>query len=128
MAWLVAARLAAILVRFSWLRARLGRGGIALAPDLAEARRLAGHVDRAALRLGSLTRCLHRAMALSWQLRRGGIAHTVVLAVRPAGARGRDGDDLHAWVECGSATVLGALPGPWLEMLRLPPSLPAGQD
>lgn len=109
-----------MVVPFTWLRARLGQPGVAQATDLAEARRLAAHVDRAALRLGGLTRCLHRAMALSWQLRRRRIAHTVVLAARPAGARGQDGDDLHAWVECGQAIVLGALAGPWLEVLRLP--------
>lgn len=117
---LVAARLLAMAVPFTWLRARLGHHGGASAADLAEARRLAAHVNRAALRTGGLTRCLHRAMALSWQLRRRGIAHTVVLAARPAGQRGQDRDDLHAWLECGGMTILGELPGPWLELLRLP--------
>ena len=125
---LVAARLLAMAVPFTWLRLRLGHHGSASAVDLVEARRLAAHVDRAALRVGGLTRCLHRAMALSWQLRRCEIAHSVVLAARPAGQRRQGGDDLHAWVECGGATILGDLPGPWLELLRLPLRPPAGRD
>lgn len=57
-------------------------------------------------------------MALSWILRRKRIAHTVVFAVRPAGLRD-SADALHAWVEVHGETILGELPGPWLETLRL---------
>lgn len=120
LATLIVARLAAALVPFAWLRDRLGHAGAADPAQLAAARRLAAHVDRAAWRLGGLTRCLHRATALSWQLQRRGIAHTVVIAARPAGQRGQDGDDLHAWVDCAGAVILGELPGPWLELARLP--------
>jgi len=28
-------------------------------------------------------------------------------------------DDLHAWVEVAGKTILGDLPGPWVETLRL---------
>ncbi|MEO6581922.1 MAG: lasso peptide biosynthesis B2 protein [Sphingomicrobium sp.] len=80
-------------------------------------RRLAGHVDRAAALLPFATKCLPRAMALSWMLRRQGIPHALVFAVRPA--KLRDADGLHAWVEADGAMILGELPGPWVETLRL---------
>jgi hypothetical protein len=64
------------------------------------------------------TKCLPRAVALSWILRRRQIQHTLVFAVRPAGLRGSK-DDLHAWVEVQGAKLIGDLPGPWLETLRL---------
>ena len=82
------------------------------------ARRLAGHVERAAQRLPFETKCLPRAMALSWLLRRRRLGHCVVIAVRPPELR--DGDHgLHAWVEVDGETVIGDLPGPWLETLRI---------
>jgi hypothetical protein len=85
---------------------------------LAEGQRLARQVERAAARLPFSTKCLPRAMALSWILRRKRIGHVLVFAVRPAGLR--DGPDaLHAWVEIEGVTVIGDLPGPWLETLRL---------
>jgi hypothetical protein len=57
-------------------------------------------------------------MALSWTLRRKDIPHVVVIAARPQGLRDSP-DKLHAWVEIDGATILGELPGPWIEMLRL---------
>jgi hypothetical protein len=41
-----------------------------------------------------------------------------VIAVRAPEARGSD-DDLHAWVEVAGETIIGDLPGPWVETLRL---------
>lgn len=76
------------------------------------ARRLANHVDRAATRLPGDTLCLPRAIALGRMLRRRGIAHDLVIAVRPQPLRGGR-DDLHAWVEVGGRIVIGDLPGPW---------------
>jgi hypothetical protein len=64
------------------------------------------------------SKCLPRAMALSWILRRRRIAHGLVFAVRPPDLRGSK-DDLHAWVEVDGATIIGDLPGPWVEILRL---------
>jgi hypothetical protein len=61
---------------------------------------------------------LSRAMALSWLLRRKQIAHAVVFAVRPDHLRSGP-DPLHAWVEIEGMKVIGDLPGPWLETLRL---------
>lgn len=88
-------------------------------PDAA--RRLAAHVERAAWRLPFTVKCLPQAMALSWQLRRRGIAHSLVLAVRPPAMRGGD-DALHAWVECNGRIVLGELPGPWIRLTAPPGS------
>ena len=78
----------------------------------------ASHVDWAARRLPFFTKCLPRAMALSWILRRRRIGHAIVFAVRPPGLRD-SGDALHAWVETGGKTIIGDLPGPWVETLRL---------
>ena len=121
MALLCLARALIALVPFRVWRKRLG--GPAhndQGADSAEARRLAAHVARAARRLPFMVKCLPQAMALSWQLRRRVVAHTIVFAARPPGAR--DGDDtLHAWVECGTKVILGDLPGPWIEIYRQPP-------
>ena len=57
-------------------------------------------------------------MALSWLLRQKRIGHTVVFAVRPADLRNSP-DALHAWVEVDGSKVIGDLPGPWLQTLRL---------
>lgn len=84
----------------------------------AQARCLAAHVEWAAKLLPFSTKCLPRAMALSWILRRKRIGHDVVFAVRPAKLRHSD-DQLHAWVENASETLIGDLPGPWVETLRL---------
>ena len=81
-------------------------------------RRSAAIVERAAERLPFNTKCLPRAVALSWLLRRKSLHHTVVLAVRPPHLRS-SADALHAWVEVDGAKILGDLPGPWLETLRL---------
>jgi hypothetical protein len=83
-----------------------------------EPARLASVVEWAAGQLPGTTKCLPRAMALSWMLRRRQIAHAVVFAVRPPALR-RDRDALHAWLEIDGSKIIGDLPGPWLETLRL---------
>ncbi len=85
--------------------------------DAAQVRGLAARVERAAWRLPFECKCLVRAMALSWMLRERGLAHCVVIAVRPPDRRGED-DALHAWVEISGEIVLGELPGPWHEVYR----------
>lgn len=101
------------------------QGSLGLAADhgragdgSAEARRSADYVEWAARLLPADTKCLPRAMALSWILRRKRIAHVLVFAVRPKGWRGSS-DDLHAWVEVAGEKIIGELPGPWAETLRL---------
>ena len=82
------------------------------------AKRLAGHVERAASRLPFETKCLPRAMALAWMLRIRGFSYAFKLASRPLLTRsGRD--DLHAWVEAGGIAILGRIPGPWIIVLSL---------
>lgn len=119
MVLLCRARLLVALVPLARWRGSLGLDGEGAGGRESgrEARRLALHVERAAARLPFETKCLARAMALSWLLRARAIPHALVIAARPRAARGGD-DALHAWVEQGGAIVLGELPGPWLEMLR----------
>ncbi len=83
-----------------------------------EARRFAAHVEWAARQLPFSTKCLPRAMALSWILRSRNIGHYLVFAVRPVEQRGSD-DDLHAWLEIGNERIIGDIAGPWIETLRL---------
>lgn len=110
-------------VTLAWVPFQRWRGslGAALAGDATEqasAQMVARRVERAAERLPFTTKCLPRAMALSWLLRRQAIGHSVVIAVRPAESRGST-DDLHAWVETDGVKVMGDLSGPWIETLRL---------
>lgn len=83
-----------------------------------EALEVAALVDRAAALLPFHSKCLPRAIALSRMLRRRGIRHTLVIAVRPEHLRNA-ADGLHAWIEVDGAKILGDLPGPWFETLRL---------
>ena len=109
------------LVRYvsfdKWQRS-LGFAGTPSSEQAMEARRLAAHIDRAASLLPFPTKCLPRAIALSWMLRRRRIGHAVVIAVRPPPLR-ESPDALHAWVDVGGNKVVGDLSGPWLETLRL---------
>lgn len=117
--WLIAARFAVGFIGIERWRGHLGLAGAPDQDDIAEARRLARHVDRAAGRMLVESKCLPRAIALSRMLRCRGIAHRLVIAARPAGARS-GADDLHAWIELGGTIVLGALPGTWIQVLGLP--------
>ena len=114
---LTIARLMVQFLRFDRWSHTLGksRPGNARIP---EAQGCARQVDWAASRLPFELKCLPRAMALSWRLRTKGIGHMVVFAVRPVELR-NSADALHAWVEIDGTKVIGDLPGPWLETLRL---------
>lgn len=118
------AQIAVALVPFHRWRGRLGtknRGGSGpqLKTSAVEAgRRTAAVVERAAERLPFHTNCLPRAIAVSWLLRRQGLPHTIVFAVRPSHLR-HSADALHAWVEVNGARIIGELPGPWVETLRV---------
>lgn len=83
-----------------------------------EALRLAACVNRAAVRLPGNAKCLPRAMVVSWMLRHRRIPHALVFAARPEHWRSGQ-DDLHAWVEVCGTKIIGDLPGPWIETLRL---------
>jgi hypothetical protein len=122
MAMLCRARLLVQWVPFDRWRGSLGaaanRDGSRSFDISAKAMQLAAHVEWAAVRLPFSTKCLPRVMALSWMLRRAGIGHQVVLAARPAHLRDT-ADMLHAWVEIDGQKIIGDLPGPWLETLRI---------
>lgn len=118
---LSAARLLIETVPFNRWRDLLGStaGEADQLPAMKErAQRLAAHVEWAATKLPFATKCLPRAMALSWMLRRQRLAHAMVLAVRPADRR-QSPDALHAWVELDGQKIMGDLPGPWIEFLRI---------
>lgn len=116
---LCAARMLVRAVRFDRWRPSLGLAeGDCVRPGEAGPERLADHVEWAARLVPFPTKCLPRAMALSWMLRSRKIGHTVVFAVRPEGSR-MSNDHLHAWVEVAGDIILGNLPGPWVLTLRL---------
>lgn len=119
MAGLCVARLLIAAVSFKRWRQTLGGGsGPHGLQSSSQARRLAAYVEWAAKLLPFTSKCLPRAMTLSWMLRSRRIGHCVVIAVRPAEMRGAD-DQLHAWVEVSGEIILGDLPGPWVETLRM---------
>ena len=95
--------------------AGMDEGNASEAVEAAE--RLSRRVDRAAARLPFETKCLPRAMALSWLLRPADIGHDFVIAARPPGLRSDD-DGLHAWIEVEGQKVIGDLPGPWHVVFR----------
>ncbi|MEP7316318.1 MAG: lasso peptide biosynthesis B2 protein [Sphingomicrobium sp.] len=120
LAHLCIARMVVATLPFRWWRETLGDTGIVGWSESVplDARRTAAHVEWAAKLLPFETKCLPRAMALSWILRSGRVRHCVVFAVRPLRQR-HSNDQLHAWVEVDGVTILGNLPGDWVETLRL---------
>jgi hypothetical protein len=119
MTMLLLARIVVAGVPFRLWRDRLGAADAGdQSAGSRTAHQLAADVEWAASRLPLGTKCLPRAMALSWMLRRNRIAHGFVFAVRPESSR-LDEDRLHAWVEVGGGRLIGDLPGPWIETLRL---------
>ena len=118
MARLCAAQLLVAWVPFDRWRGTLGLGGANAEPAMTTARKAAADVEWSATRLPFESKCLPRAMVLSWMLRRKQIAHAVVIAVRPHQQR-QSPDALHAWVEVATEKVIGDLPGPWIETARL---------
>jgi hypothetical protein len=116
MVLLALARALVAALPFERWRGTLGSSKGALARS--ESKRLAAQIDWAAQRLPFSSKCLPRAMALSWLLRAKGISHEVVFGVRPAELRTAD-EALHAWVEIDGEILIGDLPGPWVQTLRL---------
>ena len=112
------AKLLVSFVPFECWRDRLGYFNSDIKADPAKARKLTADVEWAAQRLPFATKCLPRAIALSWMLRGKSLPYTVVIAVRP-NQLGQSPDALHAWVEVEGETILGELPGPWIKTLRI---------
>ena len=113
--WLLLARLLIGLAPFSRWERSLGRR---IAPDSTppqiaaqmalRSRRAARAVNQAASHLRGDFKCLPRAMALQWMLRRRRIPARLLIGILPSGQRGT-ADDLHAWVLAGTEIVIGDL-------------------
>jgi Transglutaminase-like superfamily len=117
--WLILARLLVAGPRLGWWRRWLGTIAtqpLAETPNAAD-RRLAAAVGRAAHRLPGTSKCLPRAMALHWMLRRRARPSQLVIGVLPEQARGEI-EDLHAWVEFGDEVLIGALDQPFFPLVR----------
>ena len=114
MAWLILARLLIAQIAFGRWRRWLGtpvapqadNQALQLDANLAP-RRLARAVTRACGRLPGETRCLARAMALHWMLRRRALGGVLHIGVLPDHTRGGL-DDLHAWVALAGEVLIGA--------------------
>lgn len=118
-ALLLVAKLLVGSLRFGLWRGLLGSlvaapaGGAAAELD----RSLAAAVERATARLPGEAKCLPRAIALHWMMRRRGRAGQLVIAALPGDARGGL-DDLHAWVEVGGEILIGNLSKPFRPLAR----------
>lgn len=115
-AWLAAARLLVTLAPLARWERTLGRRiapsdpARQISPAQAlRSRRIGRAVDQAAARLPFSLKCLPKAMAAQWMLRRRRIAARLLIGVLAAGTRGTP-DDLHAWVLAGTETVIGDFP------------------
>lgn len=110
MVWLVLARVLIRHVSLRVWRSSLGRIAQEMPPDSGQTTVMFERaVERAAARLPGDIVCLPRAMALQWMLKRRGHASALLFGVL---RERRDGDirALHAWVEVGGRTVIGADP------------------
>jgi hypothetical protein len=117
--WLILARLLVAGPRLGWWRRWLGAIAaqpLAGAPNAAD-RHLAAAVERAATRLPGGAKCLPRAMALHWMLRRRSRPSQLVIATLPGSKRGGL-DSLHAWIEAGGEVLIGALDQPFQPLVR----------
>lgn len=96
----------------AWLGRRIRPDAPGPAPisaaDALRSRRAGRAVDQAARYLPLELKCLPRAMALQWMLKRRRIPARLLIGVLPASERGST-DDLHAWVVAGKETVIGDL-------------------
>lgn len=111
MAWLALAR---ALVRIAPLRTfRSTLGSIAgadgnscpVSADAATALAIARRIERAAMRLPGKSKCLPKAVALQWMLRRARLSSRLVVAVHRIDRNGPHA--YHAWVEQGGQMLIG---------------------
>lgn len=124
---LLLARLLIACLRFGRWRRLLGTASPApgrTAPAAAGSKplhprdaRLAAAVERAAARLPLTLLCLPRAMALHWLLRRDRRPGALLFGTLPGSSRGTL-DDLHAWIECDGAVLIGASERPYNILAR----------
>lgn len=117
---LVAARVLVAALALKHWRQRLGPAGSipsSGSPPGPRERDLARAVLRADFRLPIGCKCLQRALALHWMLRRRRLPSQLVIAA-PASADRRSMDDLHAWVESGGELLIGAPDRPHHAIIR----------
>lgn len=105
------------LGRWRWLLGEPVDQAARTAPPPSRAQTLAAIVNRGATRLPFECKCLPRAMALHWMLRRRGVPCQLVITVLDPAQRGAD-DNLHAWVEAGAAVLIGAIDRPFVPLVR----------
>ena len=119
LALLVLARLLVAGPPLGWWRRWLGPvSAVARADSPAVGdRQLARAVERATQHLSGGAKCLPRAMALHWMLRRRQRPSQLVIAVLPGQVRGGV-DDLHAWIETGGEILIGELDQPFRPIAR----------
>lgn len=103
--WLVLARLFVGRVPMRYWRLDAGAGSVGDASHGAPGAAVAWAVRRVAYRLPFETKCLPRALAAHWMLRRRGAASRVVFGVRRTAPEQRP--EYHAWLVMNGATVLG---------------------
>lgn len=116
---LLVARLAVGLAPFRTWQATVGApptvaGSAISAEDALRARRVGRSATRAAERMPFACKCLPRAVAVQWMLRRRAIPAELVIGYHAAAE-----EPLHAWVEVGGAIVIGAHDAPYREIIRL---------
>lgn len=80
-------------------------GPVAGRADLIRAAQMARCVEKAATRLPGVSRCLPRAVALQWMLRRERIASDLIIAIHNSDRAGEHA--FHAWVEHAGQMVIG---------------------
>lgn len=120
MALLAIARGLIALFRLNLWRGLLGEPldeAHATPPPSKRARLLAAAIERGAVRLPFTCKCLPRALALHWMLRRRGLPSQLVITVLDPAYRG-EGENLHAWVETGGAILIGAIDRPYVPLAR----------
>ena len=111
MLWLALARVAVRLVPLRILGKTLGRSVDSSssprfeAMDADRANRLAANTERASLRLPGESKCLPKAVALQWMLRRAGQPSRLVVAVHRTDRTAPHA--FHAWVEQGGRMLIG---------------------
>lgn len=91
------------------------RAGAAPSPEVWA---LARAVDRATQRLPFDVKCLPRAIALHWMLRRRGEFSELVISVLHPRQRGMI-ETLHAWVEMSGTVIIGKLDYDFVPIARL---------
>ncbi len=109
MVLLLAARMLVARVPLRYWRSTLGKPGAAREHvDTWPYVLIARAVNRGAARLPGQYVCLPRAMAVQWMLRRRGRPSALVFGVERSAQRVGAAPSLHAWVEAGQRTIIGA--------------------